>query len=371
MATQLVSNTVQPALLFMPDISGFTEFVTNTEIEHAQSIIQEVLELLIESNKLDLKVSEIEGDAIFFYKIGNPPSYTALLEQIQFMFTQFHRHLRLYDLVRICPCAACSSAIQLKLKIIAHFGEVSNYSVQQYNKLFGKDLITLHRLLKNSLNKKEYALLTTPLVSSCSEADHLPGWYKAQSGSEAYDTGAIDFIDVDLSELLAALPEQNPPSSMLSDKTKIAYRLQREIPASPGMIFGEIFTLSERAKWMHGVKKIEMITKDHVNRIGTKHRCFVDPRNNPVIVTDYATVNDNVAELVEMNENGLGGCRYRVEKIEEHKTRLSIELLVNKNPFITSFFNLFMKKKLMRSLNLSADNLYSLCTASEGNPQSG
>src|SRR5215208_3665080 len=137
MATQTATNSaVQPALLFMPDISGFTDFVNSTEITHAQSIIQDVLEIIIESNQINLELGEIEGDAVFFYRLGNPPSVEELLQQVQTMFTRFHQHLELYDLQRICPCVACSSAVKLKLKIIAHFGEVAGYTVKKHQKLF-------------------------------------------------------------------------------------------------------------------------------------------------------------------------------------------------------------------------------------------
>lgn len=55
-------------LLFIPDISGFTRFVTETEIGHSRIIIQELLEILINANGIGLEISEIEGDAILFYK---------------------------------------------------------------------------------------------------------------------------------------------------------------------------------------------------------------------------------------------------------------------------------------------------------------
>ena len=56
------------SLLFIPDISGFTHFVQNTEIEHSQHVISELLETLINANTQNLQLAEIEGDALFFYK---------------------------------------------------------------------------------------------------------------------------------------------------------------------------------------------------------------------------------------------------------------------------------------------------------------
>src|SRR6185503_7484253 len=161
----MMPGQTQQALLFMPDISGFTRFVNETEILHSQHIVQELLEILIDSNEIGLQVSEIEGDAIFFYRIGEKPSLDSLLKQVEKMYFNFHRHLKLYDHQRICNCGACQSAISLKLKIIAHYGEVAEYTVKEHKKLFGKDVILIHRLLKNNIDSNEYILLTDPLVA--------------------------------------------------------------------------------------------------------------------------------------------------------------------------------------------------------------
>ena len=81
-------------LLFIPDISGFTKFVNETEIEHSRLIIQELLEILINTNQIGLEISEIEGDAILFYKFGKSPGLKELYEQVEKMFRTFHSHLR-------------------------------------------------------------------------------------------------------------------------------------------------------------------------------------------------------------------------------------------------------------------------------------
>ena len=89
-------------LLFIPDISGFTRFINETEIEHSRLIIEELLETLINANQIGLEVSEIEGDAILFYKFGEPPNLQELYRQVQQMFCAFHKHLIAYDHRRYC-----------------------------------------------------------------------------------------------------------------------------------------------------------------------------------------------------------------------------------------------------------------------------
>ena len=110
-------------LLYIPDISGFTNFVNKTEINHSRHIISELLEIIIDSDNFGMSVSEIEGDAILFFK-EELPSITDLLEQCQDTFIKFHNYLRQYDKECVCKCSACETAIQLSLKFIIHKGDI-------------------------------------------------------------------------------------------------------------------------------------------------------------------------------------------------------------------------------------------------------
>ncbi|MCK5701176.1 MAG: DUF2652 domain-containing protein [Cyclobacteriaceae bacterium] len=80
-------------LLYIPDISGFTDFVNKTEISHSRHIISELLEIIIDSDKFGMSVSEIEGDAVLFFK-EDIPSVSDLIEQCQLTFKNFHTHLQ-------------------------------------------------------------------------------------------------------------------------------------------------------------------------------------------------------------------------------------------------------------------------------------
>ena len=131
-------------LLFIPDISGFTRFINETEIDHSRLIIQELLELLINANNVGLEISEIEGDAILFYKFGETPRLDELYEQVRKMFCDFHRQLMAYHYRRFCQCKACTSAINLTLKVITHFGEFTGYNVKSFQKLIDILKLCIH-----------------------------------------------------------------------------------------------------------------------------------------------------------------------------------------------------------------------------------
>lgn len=188
-------------LLFIPDISGFTNFVSNMELQHSRHIISELLELIIDSNQLSLEVSEVEGDAILFYKFGEPPELSSIYSQVEKMFKDFHNHLAIYEENRTCHCKACISAINLSLKVISHYGEFTRFQVKHFNQLFGKDVIIAHQLLKNDITHSEYLLITNNLLG-----DQPPGAFadpiKWHNGVKHTEQGEILFHYTPLSQLI-------------------------------------------------------------------------------------------------------------------------------------------------------------------------
>lgn len=180
-------------LLFIPGISGFTRFVNETDIEHSRLIIQELLEILISANQIGLEVSEIEGDAILFYKFGAAPDIEMIYRQVKKMFCDFHKSIISYDHRRYCQCAGCNSTVSLTLKVITHYGEFTGYNVQQFHKLIGKDIIVAHQLLKNDIPQHEYWLVTNSLLPTGQPAG-LAEWMQWSSSAKQTDNGESLFI---------------------------------------------------------------------------------------------------------------------------------------------------------------------------------
>lgn len=154
----------QNGLLLIPDISGYTEFVNSVEITHSAHIISNLLETILATNELGLELHEIEGDALFFYKSGDPPSLKVMMEQINRWVDAFN--VRLIELMQdLCSCGACQSIPNLSLKVVGHYGEVGIFTIGNRTKLIGKDVILAHRLLKNSLKMNQYVLFSSELLN--------------------------------------------------------------------------------------------------------------------------------------------------------------------------------------------------------------
>ena len=75
------------------DISGFAKMVYNTDHTTGKNITLRLLSSIIRNNQLGLSIAEIEGDAIFFYKFGRPPSHAEVLRQYEIMLADFKRTL--------------------------------------------------------------------------------------------------------------------------------------------------------------------------------------------------------------------------------------------------------------------------------------
>ena len=85
------------------------------------------------------------------------------------MHHAFHRE-RQYVASNLCPCDACEQANNLKLKFVAHVGEVATQTIRDRRKLVGIDVILVHRLLKNSVQTPEYLLFSEELYRNGGDA---------------------------------------------------------------------------------------------------------------------------------------------------------------------------------------------------------
>jgi uncharacterized protein DUF2652 len=156
---------VRNALILIPDISGFTDYIMNTDLEHSQLNIAALLESILESNTLGLQVSEIEGDAILFYSFNIKITLEEIINQCSLMLSNFHK--KLLEIGNLdCQCGSCEKLAKLTLKFIIHFGDLGSVMVKNFCKLYGKDLIIAHALLKNKIPLKEYIVFTEKAITT-------------------------------------------------------------------------------------------------------------------------------------------------------------------------------------------------------------
>jgi hypothetical protein len=153
------------AFLLIADIGGYTKFmkVHRINLAHAQHVVAQLLEAVIDGAG-NLKLAKLEGDAAFFYgelaKDEDVDKYAKRVSDIRRAFLTRQQEM---TIDRWCTCDGCVQADQLKLKFVAHEGEIAFQKVKRNTELAGIDVIFVHRLLKNSVPASEYVLMSEPV----------------------------------------------------------------------------------------------------------------------------------------------------------------------------------------------------------------
>lgn len=340
-------------LIFIPDISGFTRFVNETEIDHSRFIIEELLETIINSNELDLHISEIEGDAILFYKFGDPPTVQQLVKQVEKMFCEFHKQIRTYEYRRLCQCSACINAVGLSLKVIIHYGEFSSYKVKEFSKLLGKDIIVAHQLLKNDIELHEYMLLTDRSHAK-EELTNLPSWVNWNTGKKITETGEVPYNYSILTPLKEAITPEPVPELEVNNKIKLV-SASKEFNIDIIDLLAVIGRYADRSSWQEGVRKIEQVS-DKIPQLGTSHRCVMDKGSIFIHYSNFSYDADKII-VSETVQNKTSSTYYTFEKTADRKTMLTLDYYIPKNVLKQIIFKLMRKKKVHNRLQKSLAKL--------------
>ena len=320
------------------------------------------MEALIDANELDMKISEIEGDAILFYRPGELPSTSALYSQVNRMFVDFHTQLKKYEQSRICQCGACSTATNLSLKFVLHYGEVAANQIKNHSKLFGREVIVVHRLLKNSVPNRQYAIFTAPIFQTIENS--LPHgeepWDKPFYGEEMYEVGTIPIQHFDLKPLLVKIPDPVIEDFSVAGATQSVLRLEQVIYAPLELTFDAISDLAFRAAWIEGLVDSDQLNHQ-INQAGSTHRCVIKRNDSdPKFVAHDYKVGKNIVTFVESNHRDEFCTVYLLRRLDPSKTKIELEVFIKPSFIKGLFFKLFLKRKLSISQirNLKRLNAY-------------
>ena len=147
--------TSQDGFLLIADITGYTAFLRESELEHAKDSLRSLLDLLIQNTKPPLIISRLEGDAVISYAPeGSFLQGQTLVELIESTYVEFRRALDLMVLNTTCNCLACRNIANLDLKFFVHYGTFALEPLPSYTELIGNDVNLIHRLTKNSVTEK-------------------------------------------------------------------------------------------------------------------------------------------------------------------------------------------------------------------------
>jgi hypothetical protein len=165
-----VASTADRGVLLVADISGYTDYVVASPLEYAEDVVADVTTIVVDRLGAVITVNKLEGDAAFGYALDDDVDSTMLLDTIEECYFAFRGRLRGIEHAVSCTCPACTKVTDLDLKFVVHHGGFVRRVSPLGEELTGNDVITVHRLLKNtvtpSLGLRAYALFTDRCVGA-------------------------------------------------------------------------------------------------------------------------------------------------------------------------------------------------------------
>ena len=167
----------QSGFIVIADITGYTSYLRESELEHAQEILQSLLELLIGHTKPPMVISRLAGDAVISYAIeSRPVQGQAFVEMIEDTYVAFRRAINQMVLNTTCECNACANINRLDLKFFVHHGTFSIQKLDAHEELVGHDVNAIFRMTKNAVTARTGIRVYTLYSDAAIRQLGLPGF---------------------------------------------------------------------------------------------------------------------------------------------------------------------------------------------------
>ena len=247
----------QQGFLIISDITGYSKYLHESELEHARDSLTSLLNLLIKHTQSPLVLSKLEGDAVFSSApAGGFLQGQSLLDMIESTYASFRKALDLMVLNTTCACKACRNLPNLDLKFFVHYGSYMTQKLGGFTELVGNDVNLVHRLAKNHIKEetgcKAYAAFTQQVMDALELEDFQNSLI---SHRETFaDVGEVQMYVQDLHTVWERLKDRvrievQPEEAM--------FVIKAEFPVPPSILW-EYLTKPEYRTILMGASKLEL-----------------------------------------------------------------------------------------------------------------
>lgn len=181
-------TAAQPTCLLIADITGYTGYLADTELDHAQDILADLIGAVVTALRPGFRLAKLEGDAAFVFRTVDRIDGSTLLDTIEHCYVGFRRRRRDVRQATSCECNACSRIPDLDLKFVVHHGDTIQQRIAGRPELIGSAVIVAHRLLKNEVAERHQIPAYALISQACIDASDLdPVALGMRPHAEAYD----------------------------------------------------------------------------------------------------------------------------------------------------------------------------------------
>ena len=316
----------QQGFLIISDITGYSKYLNESELEHARDSLTALLNILLDHTKSPLVLSKLEGDAVF----SSAPAHgflqgQSLLDMVESTYASFRKALELMVLNTTCTCNACRNLPNLDLKFFVHFGSYMTQKLGNFNELVGNDVNLVHRLAKNHIKEKTgfkaYAAFTQSVMEALGLADFQ------NSLTPHRETFA------DVGEVQMYVYDMHAVWERLKDRVRIEVRpeaamvvLKYEFPVPPSTLW-EYLTKPEYRVILLGANKLELRNQSQGRTgVDTVFYCYHGTMETPQLILDWSPF-----EQFTTDDANPWGLTTRITcKLEPTQTGTSLIFLMGK-----------------------------------------
>lgn len=272
--------------ILIADITGYTSYLNESELDHARETLGNLLELLIDNTKPPLVISRLEGDAVFSYGLDDgfvdPQTF---LEMIENTYVSFRRAIELMVLNNTCQCNACANVSSLDLKFFVHHGTFVLQSVGESQELMGSDVNLTHRLLKNSVTKatgiRAYSLITEEAVESLGISD-----LTEEMVSHVEDVPDFGRVRVWIQDMHPTYEARRDEQIIQFDPSEIILDESVQIALQPELVW-DYLTHSEFRNLTLGSERFEIDRQGKRIGEGSVYQCYHGDAVIPQVVLEW------------------------------------------------------------------------------------
>lgn len=265
-------GTPDRGCLLFADITGYTAFMADTELMHAQDVVADLLETIVDAIEPVFTLSKLEGDAAFAYADGDSIHPTMVMDTVETAYFAFQKRLRDITHSTTCECNACVRIPSLDLKFFIHDGEYVVRHIARSEELTGPDVILLHRLSKGTsgdvIGKPAYAVYTASTLESMAMDPTILGFVP---NTESYeDVGEIPVWVQDLETRWTFEQERNRD---FITSAMAAFEGVIETAAAPHVVWEHLTNPTKRVLWQKHVTGVNPQGEERMG-VGNVNHCM-------------------------------------------------------------------------------------------------
>ncbi len=266
-----MASIPETGFLVIADLTGYTAYLSTSELEHAPVIAGDLLETIVGRLDPPLRLAKFEGDAAFLFVEDGRADGSLILDAVEAAYLAFRRRLRSIDQATSCDCNSCRMAPRLDLKLFVHHGSYVRNRIAGRDELAGPDVILVHRLLKGSTaaaaRHAGFALFTAAALGGLGLD---PAELDLTAGEESIEhLGQVSTFTLDLESRWRA--ESDRQRLDIGDGD-LVLDVDTEIHAEPAVVWAHLTSPSLRTRW-EGPIRIDETTVGGRRGVGTLAQC--------------------------------------------------------------------------------------------------